>query len=124
MNKTTQDLNKQAFNYILSAIDGDNYGIILNSDSEKLQFLADTFQKEYGFMINRVGYLKALIEWMQGLPSAFNVDFENYRIIEIAKQWGSIPADATSRQEDKILDNWFNLIANKTIQLMKKHKVI
>jgi hypothetical protein len=115
MNQTTLNLNKKAFTYILNAIDGDNYGIVLNTDAEKLQFLSDTFEKEYGFMIKKVGYLKALIEWMQGLPSAFNVDFENYRIIEIAKEWGSIPEDATDKQEDKILDNWFNLIANKTI---------
>lgn len=120
----TSELNNKVFSYILQAIDGEGYERTFSNDTERLQFLADTFKSEYGWYAEQVGHLKAFREWLMGLPSSFNVDFENYRIIEIAKEWGSLSPNATERQEDKILDNWFSFIANKTFQLMKKHKVL
>jgi hypothetical protein len=44
-------------------------------------------------------------------------------ILELAKEWGSLPADATERQEQAILDNWFNFAANKTAQLFRAHVI-
>lgn len=116
----TTELNAKAFAYILSVIDGDNYGQELNTDKEKVDFVYQCFKSEAGYNIPRVGEYAAFQEWIMGLPSSFNVEFRNYRIIEIAKEWGSIPADATERQEDKILGNWFNLITNKFFQLRKR----
>lgn len=121
---TTKQLNTHVFNYILNAIDGEGYGKKLTTDTEKLQFLADTFMNEYGWEINRIGYLQAFTQWLQCLPSSCNIDFNYCDIIAIAKQWGSLPINATEKQEDKICANWFILIANKAIQLMKKHKVL
>ena len=111
--------------YILDAIDNSGYDDAkeLKTDAEKLQFLMDTFKSEYGWSIERKGQYKAFEEWIQGLPSSFNIDFENYRILELAKAWNSIPSDATERQEYKILANWFNFITIKTFQLFRKHKI-
>ena len=61
--------------------------------------------------------------WLMGLPSCFNIDFENYRILEIAKEWGSLAQNAAPHDEDKIISNWFNFISAKTIQLIKKNGV-
>jgi hypothetical protein len=122
-----KELNSNVFVYILSCIDESGYDLNLITDAEKLQFVADCFKREYLFPanLNRYGsYQKTFGNWLMGLPSCFNVDFENYRIIEIAKSWGSLPIDATDKQEDKILDSWFSFIACKTFQLMKKHKVL
>ena len=41
---TTKQLNENVFNYILSAIDGEGYGKNLQTDAEKLTFLAETFK--------------------------------------------------------------------------------
>ncbi len=112
--------------YILNAIDGEGYGKEFNTDTERLQFVADCFKDQYLFPDNlkRYGtYQEVFRQWLMGLPSCFNIDYENYRIIEIAKEWGSIPIDATDRQEGKILSNWFNFIAAKTIMLMGKHGI-
>lgn len=113
--------------YILECIDSDGYEIKTETEVEKLNFLYNTFIKEYWYKENQIYYhsniITAFASWLQGLPSSFGVDFENYRIIEIAKKWGSIPADANDKQEDKILDNWFNFIAINTFQLFKKYKV-
>jgi hypothetical protein len=112
--------------YILDAINTENYEVVANTDKEKLQFLADTFKKEYVFPDNlkRYGsYQNVMREWIMGLPSAFNIDFENYRIIQIAKEWNMLDDNATERQEDKLIDGWFNFIAYKTMCLLNKHNI-
>lgn len=114
-------------NYILNAIDGSGYDKDLKTDEEKLQFLADTFISEYCYPENLRyygSYQKCFENWIMGLPSSFNIDFENYRIIEIAKEWGSLKPDADDRAEDKILDNWFNYIASHTMQLFSKYGIV
>jgi hypothetical protein len=123
----TAELNAKVFPYILNAIDSEAYEVKTATDTDKLQFLADTFKKEYCYPQNlqRYGsYQETFRQWIMGLPSVFNIDFENYRILEIAREWKSIPQNATEKQEDKMLENWFNLIASKTFILMKKHNVL
>lgn len=119
------ELDKTVKAYILEAIDNEGYDDAkeLKTDKDKLSFLMDTFKSEYGWSIERYGMHKAFSDWIAGLPSSFNIDFENYKILELAKAWGSIPKDATEAQEDKILLNWFNFITVKTFQLFRKHKI-
>lgn len=69
------------------------------------------------------GEYRSFTEWLQGLPSCFNIDFENYKILKLAVLWGSIHEKHTERQADKILENWFNFIMVKTFQLFKKYKI-
>jgi hypothetical protein len=125
MTKRTE-LNAKVFQYILNCIDGEGYEVEFSTDTEKLQFLATTFKSEYCYPENLRYYgnvQKTLSNWFAGLPSSCNIDFENYKILEIAKSWECIPKNATEKQEDKIISNWFDWMANKTLQLMKKHKV-
>lgn len=121
------DLNTKIYPYILDAIDADGYDVTPTTEAEKLAFLRDTFLSEKGWHIERVGKYKAFEEWLQGLPSAFNIDFENYRILELAKEWGSYPTKPTRRgqesAEQKLLDNWWNLVTVKTFQLFRRHKI-
>ena len=123
---TTKQKNQLIKDYILTAISGEGYNITLSNDVEKLQFLANCFKGEYCFADNlkRYGsYQNCLANWFAGLPSSFNIDYENYKIIEIAKIWESLPENCTAKQENKILSNWFNFIAAKVLQLMAKNKV-
>jgi len=123
MRNATQNINSHAFPYIINAIDADGYDTEPTTDTEKLQFLFDTFRNEYGWMIERVGHQTAFAEWCKGLPSAFNIEFTNWGIIELAKSWGSLAKDATERQCDKIVENYWQFIASKTFQLFKKHGI-
>ena len=121
-----QNLTKVVNQYIIAAIDGSGYDKELSTDKEKLQFVAECYKKEYSFRENLIRYKthqNCFANWLMGLPSSFNVDFENYRIIELAKEWGSLKKDADDMAEDKILDAWFNFIASKTISLMSKHGI-
>jgi hypothetical protein len=113
---------KHAFNYILNSIDGEGYGVQLETDKQKIDFVYDTFKSEYGYTIEYYGNNEqiAFREYLAGLPSCINIEFRNYYIIELAKIWGSIPSEPTEKQEEKILSNWFHYIANNFFQLRRK----
>ena len=115
--------NKFYENYIIDAIDSDAYDVKTTTKKEKLQFLKDTFRSEYGFAISRMGEVNAFKEWIQGLPSVFNIPFQNYEILQLAKKSGSLPQNATEKQEDRVLDNYWNFMAVKTFQAFRKYKV-
>ena len=119
----SSELDRTVKLYIIEAIDPDYVEAEENNIIELINGLKTAFYAEYGFMVDRVGEQKALAEWLQGLPSAVSIDFYNHHILELAVKWGSIPEDATERQEDKILDNWFNFIAAKTCQLFNGYRV-
>lgn len=109
--------------YIVERIDNSGYSDTqLGTRGEKVRFLYDTFKSEYGHNIARMGEQKAFASWLAGLPSSCNIDFENSDILDLAVKWGSLADDATEKQEQKILDNWFHLIAGKALQLVKKYK--
>ena len=119
--------NKLAFDYIIGNIDPEAYEIEAKTDAEKLAFVLDCFNKEVNHEYNkkRIPNLQArFADYLMGLPSVINIDgFVNYKILEIAKKWESIPENATEKQEDKILSNWFNFISGKFFQLCNKNKV-
>lgn len=121
-------------NYILNAIDCSGYTvlgtdtagnltdlpIICETPQSRVNFVMDCFESEYMHKNNeKLNRISVFAEWLSGLPSSINIDFKDYRIIEIAKEWESIPTNATNYQEQKIINNWFNFIANKFFQLHK-----
>lgn len=127
--KTTVKTNSKEFNakmyaYILECINSED--IEFRDDKDKLAFLSVQFDIEYNHDYNKKRYpnlQNRLVNWFTGLPSCFKVDFENYRILELAKEWGSLANDATDKQENRVLENWFNLVAFKVLQLAKKHNI-
>lgn len=113
-------LDKTVKRYIIDQIDSSSYlENELTTDEEKIRFLRDTFYSEYGWAVPRMGEQDALREWFQGLPSACTPAFCNADIITLAVKWGSLSYNTTEREEQKILDNWFNLLAAKTGQLFR-----
>jgi hypothetical protein len=115
--------NKFYEKLIIRAISSDGYDSNPKTTKQKLQFLKDTFKAEHGFNIVRVGEQNAFREWIQGLPSSFNIPFENYRILELAKKSGSLSKNPTEAQEDKILENYWTFITSKTYQLFRRNKI-
>lgn len=91
------------------------------SNEEKAAHLKQRFHSECGHEIVRYGELKACANWLQGL--ALNIEFMNGGIIELAKEWGSLEQDATEKQEQKILDNYWSFMANKCLQLMRGYRI-
>ena len=103
------------------------YGVVVEDTiAARLQWTIDTFRREYVYPENVRRYgneVNIFREWLMCLPSAIHVDFEYYRIIELAKEWGSIPQDATEKQEDKTCENWFNFIAMCFYRLCNFHNI-
>lgn len=117
-------LDKAVKNYILESIDNSSYdGGILADDKAKLTFLYNTFMSEYGWAIKRYGKQGAMREWLQGLPSSINIHFTNHDILKFALSTGYYGAKMTERQEEQVINGWFNLVAVKTFQLFRKYKV-
>ena len=128
--KTKSSFNHPVFGYIIDCFN-ESYcnedGIKEpENDREKLQLVFDTFKNEQGYNINRMGLYRAFSEWLQGLPSVINIDFENCRILELAYNWGSIdknmPEKKREKREDLILDQWFTWITGKFFRLAKHYK--
>lgn len=123
MKQSTKNLDELVKRYILDNVDGAGYGVTITSDREAIQFLKDTFYAEYGFFAARDGEHKALAEWLKGLPSAINLPFYNYAILEFAVQTGSLEPDYSERQADKILENYWDFMANKIGQMFRGYRL-
>jgi hypothetical protein len=125
MTKLTKENKERINKYILDCIDTSGYIVYENrindSEKDKLQFVFNTFKAELGHEIKQKGLNKAFASWLSGLPSAFNIDFENNKIIGLAEDWGQ--PTKTDTQVYNILNTWFDFITIKTFQLMKHYKV-
>jgi hypothetical protein len=119
----SSELDKTVKFYILSTVTGDGYDVEPVTVDEKIHFVESCFYKEYGFAVSRYGLQGAVKEWLQGLPSAVNIEFMNYKIIQLAIEWGSLPADYTEKQADNILENYWNFMAAKLLQLFNGYRV-
>jgi len=128
--QSRKELNKIYRDYILGAISFEGYDLEKEpvTDAEKLAEVCRTFYGEYlkndkNWQRRYGSYQNAFKEWLTGLPSSINIDFENYKILELCRAWGVLAAYATEKQEDRILENWFNFMANKFFQLCRKEKI-
>lgn len=112
--------------YIINAINGEGYDREPETDQQKLLFLATTFKSEYCYKANfrRYGNVQNVLkEWFMGLPSSFNIDFNYCDILKAAKSFGNLPEEMSEKEEDKIINNWFNFIASHTLRLMDKYGI-
>lgn len=116
--RLTKEQSLKVEEYLLNGIESDDTQ--LNTAEEKLKFAYSRFKAEYGHEILRKGEFKAFSEWLSGL--ALNYDFYNYKILELAKEWGQNPT--TEAQEDKIIMGWWDFLTNKFFKLLKKYKVV
>ena len=111
--------------YILENIDNSGYDNEkeLTTPKQKLQFLQDTFKQEYGFQIARTGEQKARADWLSGLPSSINIPFYNNEILALAKKMGSLRANPTEKQEQQVIDGYWNYMSNQIERLNNKYGV-
>jgi len=124
----------KVYPYIINCIDFEGYDIKEpETVKELLQTLFDTFYSEK--LKNFPNWAKyynnskqaAFTDWLQGLPSSFNVAFSYYDIIKLAEEWGYISADLSPQhremREDTVCENWFSFITSNCFQLFNKYGV-
>lgn len=114
-------LNKRfgiQFDYLLGGINTDEIGENA-TDKEKINFVFDTFNDEYGNAYNKRAYpseQERLANYLRGLPSCCSIAFADYAIAQIGKSWGYCK---TPRQEADFVNNWWNRCAFRLIQMRK-----
>ena len=103
-------------NYILDCIDSEDD---LNNQEltrdQKIKYLFDRFNSEYGWNIQRVGKYKAMEEWLSGL--AINIPYTYFDIIELAKEMGSIDSNPSEALKDRVCENYFSFMAQMVLLL-------
>jgi len=97
------------FEYILDCIEGDNYGVTLETDKDKINFVFDCYEKEY----KQSG---SVAQWLSGLPSCISLDYMYTDIIRIGQIWGFCK---NVKQENDFCDRWFNMVAFRLEQMHK-----
>jgi hypothetical protein len=119
LSQKTHDLYNQ---YLLDGISFDGYGLPEpRTNKDKINLFFGVFMSEYGYNLKRMSEWDALTEWLSGLPSVIHMDFSNYDILERAKKYGSLTVDASEKDEDKLLENYWRFMANKLIVLRNGH---
>lgn len=80
--------------------------------NNKFTQLYEVFLDEYGWAIKRYGQKKALIEWLQGLPSTIDIPYNYYDISNLLYALGF---DEVKEMEDDDLADFYYSIVAKTI---------
>ena len=104
--------------YILSVIDSEDLPSETMTNKEKVFFIMDRFVKEYCYQQNLDRHdndmTKLMAEWLSGL--AINIPYTYCDIIKLSKD---LLETDTLKDEDKIIENYFNFMA---IQIMRLEK--
>jgi len=96
--------------YILSTIETDNNDKPLNKDQDKIKYIFDRFNSEYGFMVERVGKYKAMSEWLSGL--ALDIEYYYDDIVKLAIKMGSIDPNPNDKLRNKVEQGYFDFMAS------------
>lgn len=113
-------LNKRfgvQFAYLFDCIYSDDFDVEQMSDREKVEYVFKMFKAEHGGEYYKKRFpneQSRISDWLQGLPLACSVSFYNDDIIRIGKSWGFCQTD---RKAAEFVNNWFNVLALRLIQM-------
>ena len=114
------EYKKNYKNYILSTIEEDGEGKPLTTDQEKINYIFDRFNSEYGFMVERVGKQKAISEWLSGL--ALDLPFYYNEIVDLAVEMGSIDPNPNDKLREKVEQGYWDFMANIIMSFEPKER--
>ena len=116
--------NGKQFVYVLNCIKESAHvydnEITLNNDKEAVELFFNVFNEEYNDEYNKRRFpnlQERIMNYLCGLPSVFAVAFAYDDIIEIGKSWGYCQ---TEKNQSTFVNNWFNVLAFRLIQLANK----
>jgi hypothetical protein len=116
------EYKKNYKNYILSTIEEDSEGNPITTEQEKINYIFDRFNSEYGWNIERVGKYKAMSEWLSGL--ALDIEYYNDAIVDLAIKMGSINPNPNDKLKNTVTQNYFDFMANVILGFEPKGKTI
>ena len=117
-------LDQQVKRYLIDLITvPEGYDAAPTTQAEYIDFARRAFEREMRHEISYYGKLKAIDNWLQGLCSVVPVEFRNYEIVQLGIDWGALPMHPSDCQARRWLDNWFNLLASKLLQIFTGYNV-
>ena len=114
------EYKKNYKNYILSTIEENTEGKPIKTEQEKINYIFDRFNSEYGFMIERVGKQKAIAEWLSGL--ALYIEYYYDDIVNLAVKMGSIDPNPSDQLRSKVEQNYWLFMANIIMSFEPKER--
>jgi hypothetical protein len=99
--------------FLEDRIDFEGYDLDKNP-SNKISQLYDVFIDEYGWAIKRMGQKKAIIEWLQGLPSTIDIPYYYDEISNLLYALGF--DDVKQMEDDELSDFYYNLVADTILE--------
>lgn len=99
--------------FLESNIDFEGYDFETKLNNKFTQ-LFEVFEDEYGFAIKRYGLKKALIEWLQGLPSTIDIPYHYYDISNLLHALGF--DDIKEMEDDELSDFYYSIVADTILE--------
>jgi hypothetical protein len=87
---------------------------------EPIEMFFSIFENEFNWEIKKYGEFRALVDYLMGEPSAIHLPSYHHNQIELAKSFGSIPQNATEKEEQKIIDNFYKFFAMRLIKIRNR----
>lgn len=94
-----------------------NYEDAAADEAAQVAAFREAFNNEFWDPRNRAYYrndiVKAMRDYLQGLPTGLGIAFENYRIVELMKSWGLLEPD---------VDEYWRLIACAYVDIYRNYR--
>jgi len=104
---------KNYINYILKGLDVSED----MPEQNRIEYISDRFNSEYGYLVSRVGKQKAIAEWLSGL--ALPIPFYYEDIIDLAVEMGSTEPNPSKQTRELICDRYWDFMANILLPVIK-----
>ncbi|HDV2294369.1 TPA: hypothetical protein RHY17_004171 [Escherichia coli] len=93
-----------------------NYEDAAADEAAQVAAFREAFNNEFWDPRNRAYYrndiVKAMRDYLQGLPTGLGIAFENYRIVELMESWGLKPC----------VDEYWELIARAYVDIFRNYR--
>ena len=101
--------------YIFNCIDFSDYQNNPKKKSEKIAYLLEVCELEKFY--NKYPTKAMFVDWLYGLPSCFNVDYQQHKVIELCEKFGL----KTPKNKYQLFDFWYGQIYDSVMYLYKKY---
>lgn len=123
-NTMTNDYKRRIEIYIMWCIRKEDKNLHTSSPRKKMEYFIKRFNAEFNTNYEKVMFpvLQTRIsEYLKGLP--YDIAYTFSGIIEIAKKLHQTN-EFTKKEEDKIIENWFDHLALHILRLCRKYNLI
>jgi hypothetical protein len=109
---------KNYINYILESLEWNGSVSEDMPKQERISYLSDIFNKENGYMVDRVGKQKAIADWLRGLP--LSIPYTYNEVIDLAVEMGSIEPNPSEKTRELVWNRYYDFMAHVLLPVIKE----